>query len=421
MRTLLLFLGLCCSMVLNAQRDYREGWVVDNLGDTLKGWVAYPSHEEGVRQCVFRRHASRDSPSKTYDAGLLKSYQVDDAFFVSVLLPDYEGNQTLTFAEVLVDSKVRLLRMGDFYATQQDGRVDLIDMREEVEQDELKGTEVRKRKGLLVFLNRITQECPAVSEYLKKLRPSVQERDLIPIIQIYNGCLGAEMPRSIVYRAGKPWSAFTFGFFAGATAFQTGFSGARADFNARQRFLSDVEFSNVQPLFGAFAYFTSPAFANRWGVVLEPTLQPYRLSAAAQTTLSEGIIERYEIDIKMINVDLPVLLRYRFSKGNMHPFIDAGLQMNWLIKVDNSFAVDREVKINGYRNVFQESGPFLFNLKNNQVGFTAGVGTIMGNESRIKPFVLIRATIGSGFFRNEVVNPEKNSAYFLVCKTGIVF
>lgn len=86
---LILFLALICPFFTIAQANYKEGYVINNSGDTLKGFINYREWNSNPSQIAFRQSTGNpdmDITSANTREVVITGFETYDRFEVSLSL-----------------------------------------------------------------------------------------------------------------------------------------------------------------------------------------------------------------------------------------------------------------------------------------------------------------------------------------------
>ena len=80
---LLMLLSLCA--VVNAQRNFKSGYIITLTGDTIKGYIDSRGDIKNYKRCVFKEN--EENSSAEYSPEEIRAYRfIDGKFFISKLL-----------------------------------------------------------------------------------------------------------------------------------------------------------------------------------------------------------------------------------------------------------------------------------------------------------------------------------------------
>lgn len=185
MRKILLAILLLVPFLLTAQPDFREGYVINNHGDTLRGTIDYRGDLMMGSICRFLDPAGR---IREFSPDSIASYRFNDGkFYVS---KDVEGHKF--FLEYLVKGLVNLYYLrndkGDFYFIDKEGeRLSAITFTEEHRYDQ--GVRVNYRStshmGLLAYY---MQDAPGIKKRVEDLKKPSRS-NLMNLVKDYHNTI----------------------------------------------------------------------------------------------------------------------------------------------------------------------------------------------------------------------------------------
>jgi len=201
MKKRLLFFLFLYSNVAIAQDDFRKGFILQAVNDTIHGFINYRENRSNFQSCEFKKDLAQ-ATTTSYEPGQLFGYGfIGERYYQAkdVQLPD--SSRKKVFLEVLVKGKITL------YKLKEKGYYDLFYI--EKEKDfylvnsglPRKQGEPRKQLGIL---NYTMFDCPGVQRKTANVEPD--EESLVKITQEYNACMGGA---TTTYKDAKKWIAFT--------------------------------------------------------------------------------------------------------------------------------------------------------------------------------------------------------------------
>lgn len=199
LKNLILF-GLLLSIgALNAQTDFRDGYIIENTGDTLFGGIDYRGDFLMSGLCKFK---DKDDIIKNYSPNDVIAFRfIDSKYYVS-----REINCRKVFLEYLIKGKVNIYYMRDedgdhYYLDKENIRLTEIPYKEGVKyvDNELKYFESKKHIGIL---NYYMQDASGFQSRIQSVKKP-EHRSLIKLAEDYHNsvCEGEEC---IVYEKKQP-------------------------------------------------------------------------------------------------------------------------------------------------------------------------------------------------------------------------
>src|SRR5258706_11912501 len=199
-----LFISLCPEWVHG--QDFRQGYIVRNGKDTVRGLVAYRPGKKGFKECLFKPSKKEKSTHLSPDA--IEAYGLTgDAEFVSVTLPPDFHNPGKVFIRRLVRGPLSLYAYRGTFVVKKDTLVTL---------PRLKGNSI-KVDGRMVYqenkryaglLNLQLQDCSMSANTTK-----YTGKELTSLVNNYNRCKGQMVPINAGNRPGTRVDFQAFGGF----------------------------------------------------------------------------------------------------------------------------------------------------------------------------------------------------------------
>lgn len=190
------------------QTDFREGYIVQNNGDTVSGFVSLPGLK--VSPELIRFKAAQNESFQQFGIADLKGFGFDGLVFESASVsinklfdknskfekvPTIEYEEKKVFLENLVNGSKKLYlyrdskKVNHFYI-EDSGQFTLLLYQEFVLQTPENGDQRKAIKKYLGQLYSYLSDCESIRENLKKVK--YQEKSLISLFKKYNTCKGGK-------------------------------------------------------------------------------------------------------------------------------------------------------------------------------------------------------------------------------------
>lgn len=196
----LFLLGLLFStVILNAQTDFRPGYIIKTSGDTIFGQIDYRGDLLMSGQCKFRE---KDNTIKDYSPTDISTFRfIDSKYYIS-----REINGRIVFLEFLIKGKVNIYYMRDengdhYYLDKDDIKLTEIPYEEGVKDIDDKKVfyESKKHIGLL---NYYMEDVPKLQSEIKGIRKPGHQ-NLIKIAEDYHNAV-CDGEKCIIYEKSAP-------------------------------------------------------------------------------------------------------------------------------------------------------------------------------------------------------------------------
>lgn len=197
----LLLLGLLLiTGMLNAQTDFRPGYIVSSIGDTIYGEIDYRGDLLMSRVCKFK---DKESEITEYYPNDITAFRfVDSKYYVSK-----EINNRKVFFEYLIKGKINIYYMRDgigdhYYLNKEDLKLTEIPYEKEIRYVDDKRVlyESKKHIGLLYYYMKDAPEFQSRINSIKK----PEHQNLIKLAKDYNNAV-SEGEQSIIYEKKQPF------------------------------------------------------------------------------------------------------------------------------------------------------------------------------------------------------------------------
>ncbi len=381
--SVLLLLTLICS----AQRDFREGFVIKQPGDTLYGLINYRGGSRDYTTCIFKQ--SGDIETKIYAPEDISGFGFPgDRLFVSKIVDTVAVDTLKTFIEVLVRGAVSLYTYnGKYFLQKKDAPLyELAIVKSEILKDGQKAIIVTKK--YLGILSMVLSDCEEAREMIPNV--TLDERPLTKLVEVYNICVNSPYETIL---SGKPRVKVSFGLSAGLNNSNLEiFSRIRSD----QVSYVDVPYgksNSFQP--GISFNFLFPRFSEKLSFVAEVS---YFKSSFYSFTINEylgEINQESSVTIGIKQLTIPVGFRYTFFAGKISPYANLGFLYTINLKVQNEWESKITQKLYGNIITTYDEGPALKKV-HNQYGFWIGGGVMLPITKRIAGFVDLRSELSFG-------------------------
>ncbi len=199
LKNLILFGLLFTTGVLKAQTDFRPGYIINLIGDTIYGDIDYRSDLVMSRLCKFR---DKDNAIKDYSPSDITSFRfIDSKYYVS-----REINNRKAFLEYLIKGKVNVYYMRDdigdhYYLEKEDVKLTEIPYNEGIKYVDNKQV-YYKSKTHIGLLYCYMQDAPNFQSRIQSVKKP-EHQNLIKLAEDYHNAV-CEGEQCIVYEKSAP-------------------------------------------------------------------------------------------------------------------------------------------------------------------------------------------------------------------------
>lgn len=144
-----------------AQSRFKQGYIIKNEGDTLKGYIDYSPHSKNTQSCFFKSNENSDATK--YEPAQLSGYRFDDdAYYETTSIKDADG-EALVFMEKIVKGRVDLYLYNERFFLRKEG--ELYELKIKSEEKMVDGTRMKSSTtSHLGILNYLLSDCEKVAK-----------------------------------------------------------------------------------------------------------------------------------------------------------------------------------------------------------------------------------------------------------------
>jgi hypothetical protein len=363
-----------------AQSDFRPGYVLQNNGDSLRGFVSYKSGGSSAKQCFFRE--TEKSKSTAYSADEVRGYGfLNDRSYTSSKLPASPDLPThKVFLKVLVSGPISLYRYKKFFLIAKDSLILLPPPTEKIVETKTRRI-VQKDLRYVDIINSFTDHASITAN-----RSAYAEGDLTTLITRYNVSQGHVAAEKNL----KPKVKFNTGFLA---AYKT--SKMEMDWGKK------VSFSPSSAVVGgAFLEISSPRIYDRIFFCVEAWYENIFYQGYAEGSFS-GDMVREDILIDLSYIKMPIGLKYNFFGPTNTPYVKAGLAFYFINQSTTKLIQEYEQPGNIVRT--DTNSGEQYEIKNPR-GFWVSVGYDKTIRKRFSLIGEFRLEKNNGFIGSSIQN-----------------
>jgi len=392
----------------HAQADFRPGYLVQPVGDTVRGEIDYRDARSNARQCRFR--ATPAAPVSTLLPASLRAYGLLDgsklyrALVVPAATPAADRAPTAVFLEVLVDGPAALYLLRDeeradhyYVATATFPLTELVQRKVLLEQERV----LQEQNIYRTTLAQALPGCPSAQAQLPALRFTAQA--LARPIVAYNAC---QQPAGAAPVALTPVvrqrQRARLGVVLGAKRTTMSFDAANVLY-----YVQHAAFGPHSAPIGGLS-FSLPLSQLSRKLSLEGMLLYESQHYSAPVTNQSGFGYQFEFDLP--SVRLPLLVRYTVPQGRVRPLLEAGPTLAYALHVHATVAE--------LGATTGKPSPPTSLLPNNtrqfQQGLAAGVGVQFGAWQGRQATALLRYEGDTGWAYGQGVSTGTQHLYALL-------
>lgn len=372
-RLILPIILICIAEFSFAQTDYRKGYVITNAKDTLFGLVDYREGSKGYKSCDFK--TSKGQNTTTYEPQSIIGYGFEnDKFFQSKQISIKDQPSKNVFLEIIVRGRVSLYKFEDTYFIEKgdDGLQQLINETKEVTIDSK--SVLKKTNRHISILNILLFDCVEIRSKVDKVR--LVEKSLTNLIEDYNRCKGHSEKS---FKANKPWTKAILGVTGGLNISKLNFD----SYPGFDHLGGDFEVSK-SPMIGVSLDISSPRLSERFsfqGDLLYLASKYYKYTLYK----SSSSIQRNYVTKELLQLKIPVSLRYSFPKREYTPYVNVGFSSTIHLSSNSKWVQETE----SYGVVKTKENDALA-IRNKQFGLWGGCGVVKSMNNKFNAFIELR-------------------------------
>jgi hypothetical protein len=342
-------------------QDFRQGYIVKNGNDTVRGLIAYRPGKRGFKECLFKSSKKEKpihfSPEEIDTYGLL-----GDKEFVSVTLPRDFNHPGKVFILRLVRGTLNLYTYKGTFVVKKDSLVTLpLPKGKSIKVD---GRMVyQENKRYVGLLNLQLEDCSMSGNTTK-----YTEKELTSLVNNYNRCKGQTPP---IKAGNRPATHFDFQAFGGFM-----------QSNLTVNYLTRNTFSPSKTVVGGIGVdVSSPRSNDRFFLSMEAFFVKSIYQGYYETTYNGDQMQQ-DIYLNVSFLKVPLGFRFNFRGTPDTPYLRLGFAQSFILTKSARTLQDR-VTSNGVVQSDELVGGYRFK---NPLGMWGAVGYQKSISSRIAIF-----------------------------------
>lgn len=337
------------TLELNAQSDFRKGYIINNEKDTIHGFINYQANLYNSTECVFKKE--KDSKKQIFKPFEIHSYKFTDSkYYIS---KNITNNNTVeqVFLEYIINGIVNVYYYRDsngehYLIEDKDGILRELHYKEK--ESIVNGTRYfRKNKQYIGVLKNIFKDSPTTIDKVNTIK--LNRKSLIKISQNYHNdvCNDREC---IIYEKKITKRKKSFGLIVGYNGLALSKGTVPIDYS----YLADSDFSfETFPSFGFYYKKNLPNKNERLYIQYEVTYSYLKLSSHTVEEHFSNSTEIYNTEIKQQYLNSLVLMKYEFPSGKIRPTFQLGGFLRLNLGTDH--VTTRELRITSNNTLLSES------------------------------------------------------------------
>lgn len=316
----------------NAQNNWKPGYIIENAGDTIYGFIDNRDSRSNSKQCYFRKEEQEET--KTFEPKDISGFRfIDGKFFISKTVPSGDSTRRM-FLEFIIHGQIDIFHYkddGDYYFIEKDGQLFRLQNTSEIQKIDGILYE-HEKKEYLGILNRVLQDADMRSEIDNS---TLATKSLINVAKKYQE-LTCSDEQCIVYEKkdkihvgwglhfGKAVNTFNFGDRFVTNYNITSYIGCRFKFENVLDWAENVSFT-TEITFQKFSKYE----------LREINYNELVFYNDQRYILNEG--DKLNVDLKMTVLKVPITVNYVFSHRKVRPYINIGLSNAFVLAQNKDF------------------------------------------------------------------------------------
>ena len=405
------------SIQLFAQKNYQPATVINNNGDTLKGFINYQNWERNPLSVDFKQGPFSEKLI-TYTPMDIKSFQVENEIYFSTIVgvdksPHKTAELTYSsaplidddtvFLSIYIKGKANLYYLVDqsskqhyFIEKDSSGIHELIYVKY-LKQIQLK-TNIQKNERYKGQLNYFFSDCPGIKKDIARV--DFRAEELIDLFKKYNQCVDPDGESIQVMSKEKTKINLDFGFVAGLSLTNLKFTSNESYYDH----LTDDDYTNsVRPVISLSLNMVLPRNRGKWSIYNELGYKSYGFQNTYEISKTENHHIKQTTSLAASYIKLTNLLRYQIPDKEVRTYFQLGISSSFPFAVKNELKTETTFYDN-YRVAYRKA---IDEFRNFEVGIVGGIG------AEYKKFSTeFRYEIGSGM--SEILTLKSRSHTFFL-------
>lgn len=407
----LIIIGLIFYQLAFSQVNFIEGYIINNKGEKLSGYVDYRNWGVNPSKVKFYRRIGGEV--KSYKPNEIKEFGVHNEIYISGIIdieisprntkdlndrPEFLLTKDTAFLQTLVGGEKSLFYFKNSfgfenYYIKKENKFELLLYKKYLKFVDFKRVELEnaKYKGQLsLYLN----DCSSIQDKLLNVR--INRKDLINLFLKYYKCIHAEL----VFQRTEKKIKLDYGLLAGVSSTSINFKSSQFFFLVDANFNSSTNFSA-----GLFLEFVLPKDFGKWSFNNELLFSDYKLNGYYEDFKNDDNYKKVSTEIGFSHLKLVNLLRYKYPVGSLHIYLNAGFANGITLKETNI----KKTETNSYFSEDVIHGPAITEIRKYEQSLVCGTGLEYGKFS-----VELRFEIGNGMSKYATLKSTTKRYYLLL-------
>ncbi len=372
MRTIFFFLFLFFfSTMLDAQNNYKQGYLITNENDTIRGLINLRTDKKNAKSCDFKETEADNS--KIYFPGEIAGYRfIDEGRYYVTKDIKIDSIPRKVFIEYLLQGTMNLYFYADdleyYFFEDEKGKQTYITKKPD---DKTTDRGDEKYKGIMFYLFKdtypVAQEAyktPFNRESIKKLTKKYHEEM----------CTSGEQCIEFEAKKEKKFIAFKYSIYAGL-GFQN-----YSFYDERLALVNPFKY--ISPTIGGQVNFYIPQSSESFSLLVDLSLSSVKADEEKSYKSNEGYTSKVKFNFDALTFVARLGMKYTYPKGKYRPTVEGGATLSSLFSKSSTYYYETTVQVTPFEknNYILPETSFL--------GYYAALGLDMSVNK--KQFVFVR-------------------------------
>lgn len=325
----------CISLTANAQSNYRQGYIITNSNDTIRGFVDFQTDNSNSSICKFR--LSEKANEQIFYPGEINGYMFTNEvkYYVSRKI-DIEGAPKSVFLEYLVQGMKDLYYYPgdlDYYLFEdENGKMIAITKKP----DQVDGNEVKEDVRYRATLNYIFKDCNSIANKVDNI--TFARSSMIELTKKYHAQMCTSGQECIVFQNDykKRFIKIELSLYAGVQSFKYSFG--------QYKLMIFDSAKSTYPVLGAQMNIFNPRSSKSLSLQLDFSVSKFKGDTDHFIETDNHKSHTYQkFKLEALMTTARIGFKYTYPEETWRPTIEAGFSYMSLSSISNSHYYERKV------------------------------------------------------------------------------
>lgn len=360
------------STMLDAQNNYKQGYLITNENDTIRGLINFKTNKKNAQSCEFKE--TEADKSKIYFPGEIAGYRfIDEGRYYVTKDIKIDSIPRKVFMEYLLQGTMNLYFYADdleyYFFEDEKGKQTYITKKPD---DKTRDRGDEKYKGIMFYLFKdaypVAQQSyktPFNRESIKKLTKKYHEEM----------CTSGEQCIEFEAKKEKKFIALKYSIYAGL-GFQT-----YSFYDERLALVNPFKY--ISPTIGGQVNFYLPQSSESFSLLVDLSLSSVKADEEKSYKSNEGYTSKVKFNFDVLTFDARLGMKYTYPQGKLRPTIEGGAILSSLFSKSSTYYYETTVQVTPFEknNYILPETSFL--------GYYAALGLDIGVNKKQFAFVRV--------------------------------